>query len=391
MEPRTRIVVVSPHLDDGVLSLGAWMASQVRAGERVELLTVFACDPESDAPTKGWDARGGFRTEGKAARARREEDLRACALLGVTPVWLPFGSVDYERHGDEETVRAAVVERVDGAHSVLMPGHPSTQPDHAWLRAALEPVVFPAEVGRYAEQPYTSRGGPPPGSFERVSTSLRDRFAKWRAIREYRSQLPLLAMRRSLTRGTHRRRVHARGDLLAGDYAPASMRGGGWWEGGGWGEGGGGLGRGRALLGIGRGGSKRIYIGHHRAACRGRTAVLEIAVMSTSPVGRDVGRSTSRRLEDTEGHIVADLARLTSSGRHLRLPDLTQVLQFVNDIPARFAPVTASSPWRCDARDDAGDIAVTPIESKVFGGGGTSPLRLRGASRRRRSAPETSR
>ena len=72
VEPRTRIVVVSPHLDDGVLSLGAWMASQVRAGARVELLTVFACDPESDAPTKGWDARGGFRTEarqhGRAAR-----------------------------------------------------------------------------------------------------------------------------------------------------------------------------------------------------------------------------------------------------------------------------------------------------------------------------------
>ena len=60
-----------------------------------------------------------------------------------------------------------------------------------------------AEVGRYAEQPYTSRGEPPPDSFERVRTSLRDRFAKWRAIREYRSQLPLLAMRRSLTRGPH--------------------------------------------------------------------------------------------------------------------------------------------------------------------------------------------
>ena len=37
----------------------------------------------------GWDRRGGFATEGESARARREEDRRACAVLGATPVWLP--------------------------------------------------------------------------------------------------------------------------------------------------------------------------------------------------------------------------------------------------------------------------------------------------------------
>ncbi len=49
------IVVVSPHSDDGVLSLGASMARWVREGRDVELLTVLALDPGSDAPTKGWD------------------------------------------------------------------------------------------------------------------------------------------------------------------------------------------------------------------------------------------------------------------------------------------------------------------------------------------------
>ena len=33
-----RIVVVSPHLDDGVLSLGAAIASWTRGGDRVEVL-----------------------------------------------------------------------------------------------------------------------------------------------------------------------------------------------------------------------------------------------------------------------------------------------------------------------------------------------------------------
>ena len=64
------IVVVSPHSDDGVLSLGASMTRWARSGRGVKLLTVLALDPGSDAPTEGWDRRAGFMTEGEAARAR---------------------------------------------------------------------------------------------------------------------------------------------------------------------------------------------------------------------------------------------------------------------------------------------------------------------------------
>jgi LmbE family N-acetylglucosaminyl deacetylase len=197
--PGRRIVVVSPHLDDGVLSLGAAMSSWARRSVRVELLTVLACDPSSDAPAGGWDARAGFATEGESARARREEDRLACAILGIAPVWLPFGSVDYERHGDEDEVRAAVENVVRGAGEVLVPGSPLTHPDHAWLVQVIGPVAAgAARVSRYAEQPYTRRDTGQPLGFERVRSSARDRLAKWRAIREYRSQLPLLGMRRSI-------------------------------------------------------------------------------------------------------------------------------------------------------------------------------------------------
>jgi LmbE family N-acetylglucosaminyl deacetylase len=191
------MVVVSPHLDDGVLSLGAVMASWARGGSRVELLTVLACDPDSDAPGGGWDARAGFATEGESARARREEDRRACAILGVAPIWLPFGSVDYERHGDAEAVRAAVENAVRGADDVLLPGSPLTHPDHAWLAEVLAPVA----TGRYVELLYARREAGGTGGFERVRSGPRDRLAKWRAIRAYRSQLPLLGMRRSLRSG----------------------------------------------------------------------------------------------------------------------------------------------------------------------------------------------
>ena len=201
-----RIVVVSPHLDDGVLSLGASMASWARRGAAVELLTVLACDPASKAPAGGWDARGGFATEGESALARREEDRQACAVLGASPVWLPYGSGDYERHGAETEVRDAVLRALEGADSVLVPGFPLSHPDHAWLAELLAGALGRWRVGRYAEQPYTRRAAADPAGagFERVPARLDDRIAKWRAIRCYASQLPLLAMRGSLRRGPHR-------------------------------------------------------------------------------------------------------------------------------------------------------------------------------------------
>jgi LmbE family N-acetylglucosaminyl deacetylase len=211
-----RIVVVSPHLDDGVLSLGAAMARWARTGARVELLTVFACDPDSSAETGGWDGRAGFRTEGDAAAGRRKEDLRACALLGLTPVWLPFGSVDFERHGDESDVSDAVQEAVADADAVLLPGYPLTHPDHEWLVRTLAGKPLGNRLGLYAEQPYSHRTSGKPRApdwldeafearpdFQLVPATIGDRLAKWRAIRRYRTQLPLLGMQRSVRRGPH--------------------------------------------------------------------------------------------------------------------------------------------------------------------------------------------
>ena len=192
------------------------MASWARRGAAVELLTVLACDPASKAPAGGWDARGGFATEGESALARREEDRQACAVLGASPVWLPYGSGDYERHGDETEVRDAVLRALDGRRQlVLVPGFPLTHPDHAWLCGVPPTEVgtrpWPVPLGRYAEQPYTRRAGrirsAGAGSLRRLEPSpcgCDDRIAKWRAIRRYASQLPLLAMRGSLRRGPHR-------------------------------------------------------------------------------------------------------------------------------------------------------------------------------------------
>lgn len=135
--------------------------------------------------------------------------------MGAVPVWLPFGSVDYERHGDERSIVAEVARVVEGAAEVFLPGFPLTHPDHLWLTRALTAERLPCHaLALYAEQPYTRREGGEvvlPGwlanaeqgrGLERIPLALLDRFAKWRAIRRYRSQLPLLGMR-GLRRGAH--------------------------------------------------------------------------------------------------------------------------------------------------------------------------------------------
>jgi hypothetical protein len=121
----------------------------------------------------------------------------------VNPRWLPFGSVDYDRHGGDDEVGDAVAEVVHGADEVLLPGFPLAHPDHAWLARVLGVRELGAlRTGFYVEHPYAGRDGGDPGeSYRTLGTGARHRLAKWQAIREYRSQLPLLGMSRSLTRG----------------------------------------------------------------------------------------------------------------------------------------------------------------------------------------------
>jgi LmbE family N-acetylglucosaminyl deacetylase len=78
------VLVLSPHLDDGVLSCGQLLAAHPGS----TLVTALAGIPPADAPLGSWDARTGFTSSYGAILARRAEDAEACELLSATPVWL---------------------------------------------------------------------------------------------------------------------------------------------------------------------------------------------------------------------------------------------------------------------------------------------------------------
>lgn len=152
------LAVVSPHLDDAVLSLGATIAMVARQGIPVQVITVLAYDPDHDEPSGRWDLKCGFPSAFTAMRARRTEDARACELLGVEPVWLPYADNEHRATADRAAIRSAVRNAVDAAGTVLVPGSPLVHPDHAWVAglATEEDVIGNRKLGLYVEQPYSA-------------------------------------------------------------------------------------------------------------------------------------------------------------------------------------------------------------------------------------------
>jgi LmbE family N-acetylglucosaminyl deacetylase len=213
---RGRVVAVSPHLDDAVLSVGAALHAAARRGAQVHVVTVFAGDPNDEGPPSEWEERGGFDTAGAAAEARRAEDRAACRAIKAEPVWLSFPESGHEVRATDDVVGETLRAHLVDADTILVPGFPLAHPDHA-LAARLAERSMPAEaVVRYVEQPYAVWAPTEPrpeDGWWRLGSSVIDRVAKLRGARCYRSQLPLLG--RSVLTAITRYEARRGGELAA--------------------------------------------------------------------------------------------------------------------------------------------------------------------------------
>lgn len=84
MPPR-RLLAISPHLDDAVLSFGAGLAQAARDGAEVLVDTVFAgtAPPPYSAAAERMHAVWGLSPEDDAPLHRRNEDIAALVHLGL--------------------------------------------------------------------------------------------------------------------------------------------------------------------------------------------------------------------------------------------------------------------------------------------------------------------
>jgi LmbE family N-acetylglucosaminyl deacetylase len=148
-----RLCIVSPHLDDAVLSCGIRMQRAVAAGDDVLVLNVF--------------------TMGTNAVNRRAEEIAAQKVLGAQPFFLdeldaPDRDARYKSdielfHGDFADVPAEVVARVaarienflknEKADEVVFPLAAGTHIDHRIAYVAGQRIAHPAK-SFYEDRPY---------------------------------------------------------------------------------------------------------------------------------------------------------------------------------------------------------------------------------------------
>ena len=93
----SRLIFLSPHPDDAVLSCGGWIGQLAQNGERPIVMTIFGGDAPAAVPLSAF-ARGlheRWQLGDDAPARRRDEDRAACDRLGCYLIHLPFADAVY--------------------------------------------------------------------------------------------------------------------------------------------------------------------------------------------------------------------------------------------------------------------------------------------------------
>jgi LmbE family N-acetylglucosaminyl deacetylase len=113
-----RLLVISPHFDDGVFGCGRWLS----AHPDPVVLTVFAAMPPPGLATD-WDTRCGFACSREAVNARYMEDDAALCVLQAMPLRLGYFDSQYGRPATALQIAASLREVFETYHvgAVAMP------------------------------------------------------------------------------------------------------------------------------------------------------------------------------------------------------------------------------------------------------------------------------
>jgi LmbE family N-acetylglucosaminyl deacetylase len=174
----SRMIFLSPHPDDAVLSCGGWIYQLAQNGERPIVMTVFSGDRPAGVPLSSFalSLHERWQLGADAPARRRDEDRAACDRLGCYLLHLPFADAVYRiepvtrchlydseeaifgevRDRDViEQVAEAVQARLQHASdkaSLVVPLAAGKHVDHVITRMAAERLK--ADVIYYEDYPY---------------------------------------------------------------------------------------------------------------------------------------------------------------------------------------------------------------------------------------------
>ncbi len=127
------VVILSPHLDDAVLSCWHVLTSPVD----VQIMNVFAGVPSKDAEPGWWDVSSGRHQPMETMRERIDEDRLALALIGRVALNLEFLDNQYRRGPQPiKPLVDALLASLPPDAVVWAPGAFAPQPNHGHARAA---------------------------------------------------------------------------------------------------------------------------------------------------------------------------------------------------------------------------------------------------------------
>jgi LmbE family N-acetylglucosaminyl deacetylase len=150
-----RIAVVSPHLDDAVLS--AWLV--LRNVKQARVITCFAGSPPIGM-VGSWDAKTGLAAGAPAITIRRQEDVSAIALAGGEAIHLDCIDAQYrgESAAPVDELTSLLQEQLSDADEVWLPAGLGDHVDHvATRRATLAATTQAQRRYLYADLPYAGQ------------------------------------------------------------------------------------------------------------------------------------------------------------------------------------------------------------------------------------------
>jgi LmbE family N-acetylglucosaminyl deacetylase len=200
VRPIGPVTVVSPHLDDAVLSCGRLLCSC--PGSTV--VTVFAGGTGSSDRVTEWDARCRFTQGQDVMAARRSEDCRALAVLSAAPDWMVEKQDEYRTTEVEfDTLATALRAAVEKAgNEVVIAPLGLAHVDHRIVSSVCLKMSEEGVVGSewlfYADLPYALRGrsvqhrleeiGDQGVLLEPMEMTSGSRLRKLEAVMRYKSQ-----------------------------------------------------------------------------------------------------------------------------------------------------------------------------------------------------------
>jgi LmbE family N-acetylglucosaminyl deacetylase len=213
-----RCVILSPHLDDGILSCGG-LVSEISSRTRVEIWTVFAGAPLFGpfSPLAEWFHSVSGGGGAWLAWRRRREDKKACAAVGARPRHFGWHDAVYRRdksgthlydssiqsrwHDSDNDLMTSITQVLEREltpkDAVIAPLGVGKHVDHLIVRAAAEQTAH-VPMFYYVDVPYIRTY---PDELEQQSAGLSripyslqsSAVERWTAsVRCYSSQIPML-------------------------------------------------------------------------------------------------------------------------------------------------------------------------------------------------------